>query len=243
MSGHSKWSTIKHKKAATDAKRGKVFTKILREITVAARQGGGDPEANFRLRSAIASARNANMPADNMKRAIQRGTGELPGATYEEVSYEAYGPGGVAILIEAMTDNRMRTTPEIRHLLSKHGGSLAEPNAVAWMFERKGRFSIPASATTEDQLMELVLDAGGEDLQLEGENFEVVTGAEAFQAVQEALERAGIETGEAAVVMDPKNTVAVEAKKEEQCLKLFEALEEQDDVQNVYANIEVASLE
>jgi YebC/PmpR family DNA-binding regulatory protein len=239
MSGHSKWSTIKHKKAATDAKRGKLFTKILKEITVAARQGGGDPEGNPRLRSALNIARAANMPLDNMKRAILRGTGEIPGVTYEEVNYEAYGPGGVAIYLEVVTDNRMRTTPEIRHMLSKHGGNLAEPNSVAWIFERKGRISVTASETTEETLMELVLEAGGDDLELVGESFVIDTSSENFPAVQQALEAAGIQPAEAGLVLDPQNTVDLDSKKEEQCLKLLELLDDHDDVQNVYANLEV----
>ena len=238
MSGHSKWSTIKHKKAATDAKRGKLFTRLIKELTVAARMGGGDADSNPRLRTAVAAAKAANMPADNIKRAVQKGTGELPGMTYEEVAYEGYGPGGVGIYIETVTDNRMRTTPEIRHLFSKHGGSLAEPNAVAWKFEKKGFFSIPCSATNEEQLMELALEAGAEDLEQVDENFEVHTPPDAFHAVQQALEEAGIETGEAAVVMEPQNTVELEGKKAEQCLKLLEVLEDHDDVQNVYADLE-----
>ena len=239
MSGHSKWSTIKHKKAATDAKRGKLFTKILKEITVAARQGGGDPEGNPRLRSAIAIARAGNVPLDNMKRAIQRGTGEIPGVTYEEINYEAYGPGGVAIYLEVVTDNRMRTTPEIRHLLSKHGGNLAEPNSVAWIFERKGRISVNASETSEEALMELVLEAGCDDLELVGDSFVIDTSSENLQPVQQALEAAGIQPAEAGLVLDPQNTVDLDSKKEEQCLKLLELLDDHDDVQNVYANLEV----
>jgi YebC/PmpR family DNA-binding regulatory protein len=239
MSGHSKWSTIKHKKAAADAKRGKLFTKLIKELTVAARLGGGDPEANPRLRSAVAAARSANMPADNIKRALLKGTGELPGTTYEEVAYEGYAPGGVAVYIESLTDNRMRTTPEIRHIFTKHGGSLAEPNAVAWMFEKKGHFSVPQSAIDEDRLMELALEAGAEDLQPGEDGFDVYTAPESFQQVHKALEEAGIPTDSAAIVMEPQNTVEVEGKKAEQCLKLLELLEDHDDVQNVYANLEI----
>jgi YebC/PmpR family DNA-binding regulatory protein len=238
MSGHSKWSTIKHKKAATDQKRAKVFTRIIKELTIAARLGGGDAEANPRLRTAVSAAKAANMPADNIKRAIQKGTGELPGMTFEEVSYEGYGPGGVGIVIETVTDNRMRTTPEIRHLFSKLGGSLAEPNAVAWMFDKKGFLSVPCSAISEEKLMDLVLEAGADDLQQNEDNFEIYTSAEAFLAVQQALETAEITPGEAAIVMEPQNTVEVEGKKAEQCLKLLEAFEDHDDVQNVYANLE-----
>jgi YebC/PmpR family DNA-binding regulatory protein len=239
MSGHSKWSTIKHKKAAQDAKRGRLFTKLIKEITVAARQGGGDPGGNPRLRAAIDTAKSANMPADNIKRAVQKGTGELPGVSYEEVSYEGYGPGGVAILIETLTDNRMRTTPEIRHIFSKHGGNLGEPNSVAWMFEKKGRFLVPSSATDEETLMELVLEAGAEDLRQEDEQFEIHTSLEGFSAVREALGKAGIEPGEASIVMEPSNVVHLEGKKAEQCLRLLEFLEDHDDVQNVYANLEI----
>src|SRR5512139_1105208 len=180
MSGHSKWSTIKHKKAALDAKRGKVFTRIIKELTIAARIGGGDPAGNPRLRSAVVDAKAANMPADNIKRAIQKGTGELPGVSYEEVTYEGYGPGGVAILVDVLTDNKMRTTPEIRHLFSKYGGNLGEPNSVSWMFEKKGRFIVPASGVTEDRLMEIALEAGADDLEREGESFAVYTNPTAF---------------------------------------------------------------
>jgi len=238
MSGHSKWSTIKHKKAATDAKRAKVFTRVIKELTVAARLGGGDVESNPRLRTAVAAAKAANMPADNIKRAVQKGTGELPGMTFEEVAYEGYGPGGVGIYVETVTDNRMRTTPEIRHLFSKLGGSLAEPNAVAWMFEKRGFLSVPCSSVSEEKLMELVLDAGAEDLQQNEDNFEIYTSAEKFIAVQQALEKAEITPTEAAIVMEPQNTVEVEGEKAEQCLKLLEAFEDHDDVQNVYANLE-----
>jgi YebC/PmpR family DNA-binding regulatory protein len=243
MSGHSKWSTIKHKKAATDAKRGKVFTKLIKEMTVAARFGGGDPEGNPRLRSAIAAARGANMPADNIKRAIQKGTGELPGVSYDEVAYEGYGTGGVAIYVETMTDNKMRTTPEIRHTFSKYGGSMSEPNSVAWIFDRKGQFSIPASATTEDALMELVLEAGADDIQQEDDHFVVLTTQETFHNVQRALEAAGITPTESSIIMEPQNTVELEGKKAEQCLKLLNMLEENDDVQNVYANLEITDAE
>ena len=239
MSGHSKWSTIKHKKAATDAKRGRRFTKLIKEMTVAARLGGGDAEANPRLRSAIASARSANMPADNIKRAIRKGTGELPGQSYDEVAYEGYGPGGVAIFVETLTDNRMRTTPEIRHLFTKYGGNLAEPNSVAWMFDRRGQFVIPSAATDEDRLMELVLENGGDDLQQEDDQFTVLSSPEAFHTVQQALEQAGISASDASIVMDPQNTVELNGKKAEQCLRLLEMLEEHDDVQNVFANLEI----
>jgi YebC/PmpR family DNA-binding regulatory protein len=208
-------------------------------MTIAARLGGGDPDGNPRLRSAINAARSANMPSDNIKRAIRRGTGELPGVTYEEVSYEGYGSGGVAILIETLTDNRMRTTPEIRHLFSKHGGNLAEPNSVAWMFDKKGQILVPSAAAGEEQLMEVVLEAGADDLAQEDDEFVVTTSPEAFSAVQQALEQAGIAVGEASIVMEPQNTVELEGKKAEQCLKLLDILEDHDDVQQVYANLVV----
>jgi YebC/PmpR family DNA-binding regulatory protein len=239
MSGHSKWSTIKHKKAAADAKRGKVFTTIIKEITVAARQGGGDPAGNPRLRAAIADAKASNMPADNIKRAIQKGTGELPGVTYEEVTYEGYGPGGVAVLVEVLTDNKMRTTPEIRHLFAKHGGGLGEVNSVGWMFEKRGQIVVPQSATSEDKLMELALDAGAEDLQESDGDFEIRTPPSALASVREALEKAGIQPSQASVVMEPQNTIQLEGKQAQQCLRLLDVLEDHDDVQHVYANLEV----
>jgi YebC/PmpR family DNA-binding regulatory protein len=239
MSGHSKWSTIKHKKAAQDAKRGKLFSRLIKEITVASRMGGGDPEGNPRLRAAIASAKSANMPADNIKRAVQKGTGELPGASYDEIAYEGYGPGGVAIFLETLTDNRMRTTPEIRHLFTKHGGNLSEPNSVAWMFEKKGQCIVPCSATTEDGLMELVLEAGADDIRQEGERFEVSCSPEELPGLQQALEQASIELIESGIIMEPKNLVHLEGKKADQCLKLLNALEDHDDVQGVYANLEI----
>src|SRR5262245_12873144 len=188
MSGHSKWSTIKHKKGALDAKRGRIFTRLIKEITVAAKIGGGDPDGNPRLRGAIAEAKANNMPADNIKRAVQKGTGELPGVTYEERTYEGYGPGGAAILMQTMTDNANRTTSELRHLLSKHGGNLAEANAVAWMFERKGQIVVPKAGAGEDALLEIILEAGGDDLRDDGENFEIITSPEAYEAVKTAGE-------------------------------------------------------
>ncbi len=239
MSGHSKWSTIKHKKAAQDAKRGKLFTKLIKELTVAAKLGGGDIDGNPRLRSAVASARAANMPADNVKRAIKKGTGELPGVSYEEVTYEGYGPGGVAILIETLTDNRMRTTPEIRHLFTKHNGNMGEPNSVAWMFQKRGRLSIPFGSATEETLLEVALEAGADDLEQQDREFLVSTRPEALHSVQEALEAAGVTISEAGMVMDPQNTVTLEGQKAAQCLKLLEVLEDQDDAQNVWANLEI----
>jgi YebC/PmpR family DNA-binding regulatory protein len=240
MSGHSKWSTIKHKKAAQDAKRGKLFTKVIKELTVAARTGGGDAESNPRLRAAISAAKAANMPQDNIKRAIAKGTGELPGTTYEEVTYEGYGPGGVAVFVQTLTDNRMRTTPEIRHVFGKYGGNLGEPNSVAWMFEKKGQIRVPREASTEEKLLDLVLGAGAEDLREDGEHFTVLVPQGSLHEVQQALEGAGITPSEVALVMEPQNTVALEGKKADQCLKLLDQLEDHDDVQNVYANLEVS---
>jgi YebC/PmpR family DNA-binding regulatory protein len=238
MSGHNKWSTIKHRKAAQDAKRGKVFTKIIKELTIAAKLGGGDPEGNPRLRSAVAAAKAANMPNDNVKRAIQKGTGELPGVSYDEVFYEGYGPGGVAVYIETLTDNKMRTTPEIRHVFSKNGGNLAEPNSVAWMFDKKGQILVPAEGTSEDQLMEIVLEAGADDLERQDDTFHVSSTPDTVSAIQEAIEAAGIKPSQAGVVMEPQNMVKVEGKKAEQCIRLLEMLEDHDDVQNVYANLD-----
>jgi YebC/PmpR family DNA-binding regulatory protein len=237
MSGHSKWSTIKHKKAALDAKRGKAFTRVIKELTVAARAGGGDPDGNPRLRSAIAEAKSVNMPADNIKRAIMKGTGELPGVTYDEVVYEGYGPGGVAVYVEVLTDNKMRTTPEVRHLFTKYGGNLGEPNSVSWMFEKRGQFAIPTGTATEEKLMEIVLDAGADDLQASGDVFEVTCGSSSFSQVQEALEKAGITPAEAKLAMLPTTVVELDPKKAGQCLRLLEMIEEHDDVQNVYANL------
>ncbi len=239
MSGHNKWSSIKHKKGKADAKRGAVFTRVIKEITVAARLGGGDPDGNPRLRSALAAAKTANMPAENIKRAIQKGTGELPGVTYEEGTYEGYGPGGVAIIIEVLTDNKNRTTPEIRHLFDKHGGNLGAANSVAWMFDRKGYFLIPSTAIAEDDLIELVLEAGGDDVQADEENFEVFTSPEAFPDVQTALEAKGVETLEAELSMIPQNTVEVSGKKAMQVIRILELFEDHEDVQNVFANFDI----
>ena len=238
MSGHNKWSTIKHKKAAADAKRGKAFTRIAKEITIAAREGGGDPDGNPRLRSAVAAAKSANMPNDNVKRAIQRGTGEIPGVSYEEISYEGYGPGGVAILIDCLTDNKNRTTPEIRHLFSKAGGNLGEPGSVAWMFDRKGHLVVPTSAVTEDRLMEIVLEAGADDIEESDDSFLVQCSVEAFPAVQAALEDASIEPSEAKLVMEPQNLLMLDGEKAAQCLRLLDLFEDHDDVQNVWANLD-----
>lgn len=239
MSGHSKWSTIRHKKAAQDAKRGKIFTKIIKELTVAARSGGGDPSGNPRLKAAIAEAKAANMPQDNIKRAIQKGTGELPGVAYEEVVYEGYGQGGVAIYVEALTDNKNRTTPEIRHLFSKHGGHLGEANSVAWMFEKKGYFVVKKSSIPEDDLMEIVLEAGAEDMKVDGENFELFTETGRYEKVKEALTEKKVPVEVSQVAMIPSNSTKVEGKNAQQLLKLLEAIEDHDDVQKVYANFDI----
>jgi YebC/PmpR family DNA-binding regulatory protein len=239
MAGHSKWAQIKRKKARTDAERGRLFTKLIREITVAARQGGGDEEANPRLRAAIAAAKAANMPAANIEKAIKRGTGELPGVVYEEVTYEGYGPGGVALLIQVVTDNRNRAVAEIRHILSKHNGSLGEQGSVAWMFDRKGVVSVPKDGHSEEELLAVVLDAGVEDIRENEDGFELVSAPEDLEAVKKALEQAGIRYETAEITMYPKSTVRVEGKEAHQVLALLEALEEHDDVQQVYANFDI----
>lgn len=243
MSGHSKWHTIKHKKGAADAKRGRIFTKLIKEITVAARVGGGDPEGNPRLRTILLAAKAANMPKDNIEKAIKKGTGELPGVSYEEVSYEGYGPGGVALYVQTLTDNRNRTLPEIRHLFSKFGGSLGESNSVAWMFEKKGYIVVPKEKAAEDTLLEVVLEAGGDDVRDDGENWEVFTPQDRLMAVNEALTGKGIAATSAEVSMVPKNTVKVEGKKAQQLLSMMEAIEEHDDVQNVWANFDIDEAE
>ena len=241
MSGHSKWSTIKHKKAREDAKRGKIFTKIIREITVSAREGGGDPEANPRLRAAVLAAKAANMPADNIKRAIQRGTGELPGVSYEQVTYEGYGPGGVAVLLEVLTDNRNRTTPEIRHLFSKHGGSLGEAGCVAWLFVRKGSILVPrAPQLDEDRLMELVLEAGAEDLDTDDDlYYRITTAAEDLHRIKDFLESHSVAIETSELTMEPSSTTPVDGKPAQQVLRLMEAFDDHDDVQNVWANFDI----
>ena len=239
MSGHSKWHTIKHKKGAADAKRGRIFTRIIKELTVAARNGGGDPDTNPRLRTVIADAKAVNMPADNIKRAIRRGTGEEPGVQYEEVTYEGYGPGGAAMLIEVMTDNKNRTVGEIRHLLGKYGGNLGETNSVSWMFEKKGYLVIEKSTTSEDALMTAVLDAGADDLRDDGDNWEVLSAPEAFQAVKDAVEGLKIEVATAQVSMLPKNFVSLEGKHATSMLKLLDLLEDHDDVQHVWSNADI----
>lgn len=239
MSGHSKWSTIKHKKAATDLRRGKMFSKILKEITVAARLGGGDPKGNPRLRTALLEARSNSVPGDNIERAIKKGTGELEGETYEEITYEGFGPAGVAILVEVTTDNRNRTAPEIRHLFTKHGGAMAEAGSVGWMFKRRGWFGIESGAMTEDQLMELALEIGVDDVTAEGERFELVTAPEDFNAVQEALEARNVPLAGKELAMLPQTTVEVPAERINQVLRLMEALEDHDDVQKVWANFDI----
>lgn len=239
MSGHSKWSSIKHKKAATDAKRGKIFTKLIKEITVSARMGGKDPDANPRLRTAIAAGKAANMPQDNIERAILKGAGELEGVTYDEVTYEGYGPGGVAVLILVLTDNRNRTVAEIRHLFSKNGGNLGETGVVAWMFEMKGVILIDADRADEDRLMEIALEAGAEDLTKEDGYFELTSDPESFETVRDTLTEQDIPLSSAEQTMVPQNTIALDADKARQVLRLMEALEDQDDVQNVYANFDI----
>jgi YebC/PmpR family DNA-binding regulatory protein len=238
MSGHSKWATIKHKKAALDAKRGKSFTRIIKEITIAARSGG-DPDGNPRLRTAIVAAKGASMPADNIKKAIMRGTGELEGGQIDEVMFEGYGPGGAAVLVNVATDNRNRTVSEIRHAFSKNGGNMAEQGAVAWMFERKSLIVAPGDKVTEDQLMAIVLDAGADDLRGDAEEWEVISPPEAHEAVLKALEAGGIHPSESSIAMVPKNLVRLEGKNAAGMLRLSEALEEHDDVQNVYSNFDI----
>ena len=238
MSGHSKWATIKHKKGALDAKRGKIFTRLIKEITIAARSGG-DPSSNPRLRTAIAAAKAESMPADNIKRAVMRGTGELEGGQIEEVMFEGYGPGGAAILVNVATDNRNRTVSEIRHLFSKNGGNMGEQGSVSWMFERKSQIIIDGEKATEDQLMNIILDAGGEDLRNDGGNWVVISPPEAHEQVLEAIQKSGIPTEEAELAMVPKNLIHLEGKNASGMLKLNEVLEEHDDVQNVYSNYDI----
>jgi YebC/PmpR family DNA-binding regulatory protein len=239
MSGHSKWSTIKHKKGALDAKRGRMFTRLIREITVAARAGGGDQTGNPRLRTAIAAAKEANMPADNITRAVKKGTGELEGVQVEEVAYEGYGPGGVAVIVETVTDNKNRTLPEIRHIFTKHGGNMAAANAVAWMFEKKGYIIVEGRSMPEEQLLELVLEAGAEDLRQDGDSFEIFTAPENLEPVKEALKARGLTITASEVAMTPKNTVRAEGHTARKLLNLVEALEEHDDVQHVWANFDI----
>lgn len=239
MAGHSKWKQIKHKKAKTDAQRGKIFTRLIKEITVAARMGGGDETANPRLRSAIAAAKTANMPMTNIDRAIKKGTGELPGVSYDEVMYECYGPGGCALLIECLTDNKNRTVAEVRHILSKHAGSMGESGSVAWMFERKGEITVSGEGHSEDELMEIALEAGAEDLSIEDGVALMTCQPEDLESVKQALESRRIEIEGAEIALVPKNTIAVEGKEAEQVIRLMESLEDHDDVQNVYSNFDI----
>jgi YebC/PmpR family DNA-binding regulatory protein len=241
MAGHSKWAQIKHKKAAVDAKKGKIFSKLSKEITVAAKLGGGDPEKNPRLRTAIEKAKEANMPSENIKRAIMKGTGELPGTTYEEMIYEGYGPGGVALMIEVLTDNKNRTVSEIRHIMSKHGGSMGEAGCVSWMFEKKGYILVDKTKISEDELMAIALDGGAEDMKNDPQedNYEIITAPEDLNKVKSAIESRGIEITLAEITMLPKSYVQLDEKDAEQMLRLYEALEDHDDVQNVYANFNI----
>ena len=239
MSGHSKWATIKHKKGALDAKRGKVFTRCIKEIMIAARGGGGDPDGNPRLRTAILAAKAVSMPQDNIKRAIMRGTGELEGGQIDEIMFEGYGPGGAAVLVSVATDNRNRTVSEIRHVFSKNGGNLGEQGSVAWMFERKSQIVIEKEHASEDKLMDIALEASADDLRDDGDHWSVLSAPDAHEAVSEAIRKAGIPTVEAAIAMVPKNLMKLEGKTAQGMLKLSEALEDHDDVQNVYSNFDI----
>ncbi len=243
MSGHSKWSTIKHKKAAKDAKRGKLFTKLIKEITVAAKLGGGDLNANPRLRTAVTTARQNSMPSDNIDRAIKKGTGELEGVTYDEITYEGYGPGGAAVLVAVLTDNRNRTVAEIRRLFTKHGGSMGEAGCVGWMFQKKGVLAVEKQHSDEDRLMELALEAGADDVGDDDGTYQITTPPEAFEAVKEALDRAKIPVASAAVSMVPQNTLSLTGAQAEQTLKLLDELEDHDDVQEVASNIDISQEE
>ena len=241
MSGHSKWSTIKRKKGAIDARRGKIFTKIIKEITLAARLGGGDPEANARLRQAILAAKDENMPKDNIERAIKKGTGTGADAVvFEELTYEGYGPGGAAVLVEVMTDNKNRTVAEVRHIFSKHGGNLGENGCVAWIFEKKGTIVLDKKSVNGDELMELALEAGAQDVREEENEFEIITDPASFEEVKDAIDQRKIKYIEAKISLIPQTTVKLEAGKAEQMLKMMEKLEDNDDVQNVYANFDIA---
>jgi len=239
MSGHSKWSTIKRKKGKADAERGKIFTRLIKDITFAARNSGGDETANPRLRSAVASAKTANMPAANIERAIKKGTGELPGVVYEEGILEGYGPAGVALCIEILTDNRNRTVADVRHNLTKHGGNLAESGAVAWMFEKKGLITVPSDGLDEEEILMVVMDAGAEDLKSEEGFFEIISSTEDLEKVKATLESSGIKYDSANLTMYPKNTIKVEGKNAETLLKILDSLEDLDDVQNVYSNFDI----
>ncbi|HFQ81665.1 MAG TPA: YebC/PmpR family DNA-binding transcriptional regulator [Desulfobacterales bacterium] len=240
MSGHSKWSTIKRKKGAADAKRGKIFTRLIKEITVAARMGGGDPDGNPRLRSAIAAAKSENMPKDNIERGIKKGTGDLEGAMYEEIIYEGYAPGGVAVLVECLTDNKNRTVADVRYCFSKNGGNMAESGCVSFLFDQKGMIQVESSSTTEDELMDLALEAGADDVVEDGEVFQVLTEPGDFNDVREALEKSGVKIVEASITMLPQTSVDItEEKVAARIIRLMDALEDNEDVQNVYANFDI----
>ena len=243
MSGHSKWHSIKHKKGAADAKRGKLFTRIIKELTVAARDGGGDPDSNPRLRTVIADAKAANMPADNIKRAIRRGTGEEPGVHYEEVTYEGYGPGGVALMVEVLTDNKNRAVGEVRHLLTKHGGNLGSTNSVAWLFDKRGYVLVDREAVDEETLMTAALDAGADDLRDDGSHWEIISAPESFDAVAASVRALGVEPASAQVAMLPQNSVVLEGKPAQQMMKLMGALEDLDDTRHVWSNFDVSEKE
>jgi YebC/PmpR family DNA-binding regulatory protein len=243
MSGHNKWSTIKHKKGAADAKRGKLFSKIIKEISIAARAGGGDPEGNPRLRTAVNAARSANMPKDNIERAIKRGTGEIEGANYEEITYEGYGPGGVAVLVETVTDNKNRTVAEIRHIFEKFTGNLGESGCVSWMFQKMGMVEISAEGLSEDDVMEVAIEAGAQDAVKDGELFSITTEPGDFEAVRKAVEDKGWKIETAEITMLPQNTVKLEGKKAEQMLKMMDALDDNEDLQTVYANFDISEAE
>jgi YebC/PmpR family DNA-binding regulatory protein len=243
MSGHSKWHTIKHKKGAADAKRGKIFTRLIKELTVAARSGGGDADMNPRLRTIIAEAKANNMPRENIERAIRRGTGEEPGVSYEEIMYEGYGPGGVALMIQTLTDNKNRTVGEIRFILGKHAGNLAAENSVAWMFSRKGQIVVEKTKADEDTLLNAALDAGADDMNDDGEAWEIVTPPEKFEAVRDAIKALTVEIANAEVAMIPQNYVKLQGKEAQQMLRLFEAIDDHDDVQHVWANFDIEEKE
>ena len=243
MSGHSKWHTIKHKKGAADAKRGKIFTRLIKELTVAARSGGGDPDMNPRLRTIIAEAKANNMPRENIERAIRRGTGEEPGVSYEEIMYEGYGPGGVALLIQTLTDNKNRTVGEIRHMLGKYNGTLAAENSVAWMFNRKGQVIVEKDKVDEEKLLTAALDAGADDMSDDGSVWEIVSAPEAFEAVRDAVKGIGVEPASAEIAMVPQNYVKLTGNEAKTMLKLFEAVDDHDDVQHVWANFDIEEKE
>lgn len=239
MSGHSKWASIKHKKAALDDKRGKIFTKVIRELSIAARMGGGEPDTNPRLRKAIGDAKAVNMPANNIKRAIMKGTGQLEGVSYEEIAYEGYGPGGVAIYVETLSDNKNRTVSELRHIFTKNSGHIGESGCVAWMFKRKGYVVVEQEKSSEDELLEIILDAGAEDLMEDGSNYEIFTPPEDFEAVVNALKEHDIELAASNIGYIPQNYVKLEGKQAQQLLRLMEELEDHDDVQHVWANFDI----